>query len=854
MTGFDERPVFPVLQFFEKGNGAMNALSGTDNRRGTLALDSLLQDIRFGVRMLFKNRAVTVFAVLALAVGIGANAALFSIIYGVLLSPLPFPDPEQLMWVETYWGETKTNVVGISSGPDYLDWERENTTFRNLAAFRPFKRFNLSGLGDPVALQGFQVTVNFFDTLKDKPILERGFALGRSFLPEESKPGKGHVIVLNHRLWQDLFGGDPGIIGKKIVLDDEPWTVIGITPPTMGFLEEMAQVFVPIVPEEEYSWNRGNHNLCVMGRLKPEATIEQAQAEFNVLTKRLEEQYVDTNKNQRVRIYPLGEILVKGARAAFLVLNGAVGFLLLISCVNVANLLLAKSGARSKEIAIRSALGAGQLRIFRQVLTESVVLALVGGLLGLLLGVWGLKTLQLFTPRLANLGNCKVPGLDDAGLNPIVLGFTAILSILTGILFGILPAWQTTKVQIHETLKESARSASSGSSRHRLLGGLVSSEVALALILLMGSGLLIKSFYLLQSENPGFNPRNVLAIQIERLHNPDTSVHQNRARFYNDVLKRFKALPGVESAAVINIHPMTPFNIHDSFYLEGRPLPPGEYLSAEYRTATEEYFQTMRIPLLKGRFFTETDDDKNKRVILVNREFVNDVLPDEEPIGKRIVMGGNLLEIIGVVGNEKLRTLNSAQFVPFVYVPVNQNSWHMVTFLIRAKGDPLALINAARREIWQVDPNQPILWSRSMEQIVGDSVSVERFSMILLTIMAGVALLLAMIGIYGVMTYAVNERRHEIGIRMALGAQVADILKLIIQKGMTLTAAGIVIGIGGSFALTRLMKSLLYQTGVTDPITFILAPAILLAVAFLACYFPAWKAAKTDPLVTLRHE
>jgi len=805
---------------------------------------SLFQDIRFGFRMLLKNPNVSIFAALALAIGIGANTALFSLIYNVLLSPLPFPHPEEIMWLQTTW---RGGGQGSTSGPDYLDWTEQNTVFQELCAMDTYCKFSLTGMGEPKALVGFRATTNFFDAVGGPP------AIGRGFLPEESESGKERVAVLSHRIWKELFDSDPNIVGKQITLGEEPWTVIGVAPPMMGFIEEMAQLFVPF-KKEDLNRNRGSHYLGILGRLKAGVSLKQAQAEMDLIASRLEEKYVDSNKSKGVIIQPLQAMLVREIKTAFLVLYGAVGFLLLIACVNVANLLLAKAGSRSKEIAIRTALGAGRWRIFRQALTESVVLSLFGGCLGLMFALWGLDALRYIAPRGVETGGVGIPGFDEISIDPTIMGFTLVLSLMTGLLFGVVPAWQISKSKINEMLKEGGRGSSSGSSRHRILGGLAMAEIALALILLMGAGLLIASFYHLQNTSPGFDPNHVLAVQIERPSTPANQVYKQRVRFFKNIVERAAALPGVESAAAINMHPLSPYNANNAFIIEGRPLPIGEYNTAEYRMVTPDYFKTMKIPLMKGRYFTDGDNENGKPVTIVNDEFVQRFLPKEEPIGKRIEQGGQLKEIVGVVGNVKLRSLNAEGFTPFTYIPIDQDCWMMMTVVMKVKSDPMSLAPAIRREIWDADPNQPILWIRTMNQIVGASVSVQRFCMILLSVMAGVALLLAVIGIYGVMAFSVQERTHEIGIRMALGAQVPDILKLVVKKGFLLTFAGLLIGLAGGFAATRLMRSMLYQIDAADPLTYILAPIVLLTVAMLACYIPARKAAKTDPMATLRCE
>ncbi len=806
-------------------------------------MSSLTQDIRFGFRMLWKYPSVTIFAVLALAIGIGANTALFSLIYNVLLSPLPFAEPEEIMWIQSRWS---SGDRGTCSGPDYLDWVEQNTVFENLAAMNMDCHFSLTGLGEPKALVGVEVSTNFFTATLDK------MTLGRSFLPEESQSGN-RVIVLSHKLWQNLFDSDKDIINQKIIINEEPHTVVGVAPPMMGFIEEMAQVYTTL-RIDKLQQNRSSHFYGIIGRLNDGVSLQQALAEMNMIASRLSELYPDSNTNKGIAIRPLQEMLVEEVRTAFLVLYGAVGFLLLIACVNVANLLLAKASSRNKEIAIRSALGAGRFRIFRQVITESVILSIMGGCLGLMFALWGLDALRYLAPHGIETGSTGIPGFDEIGIDSTILIFTLILSMISGLLFGAVPAWQISKTKINETLKDSGRGTSFGSSRHRLLNGLVVSEVALALIILMGAGLLIKSFYNLQQIKPGFDANHVLAAHMEL---PDSERNQDskvRVSFYNKLINNVSTLPGVKSVAAINVHPLTPSNSNNGFHFEGKPLPPGQGTSAEYRSISNEYFPTMGIPLIKGRYFNQSDTAESKPVVIVNQEFVDRFTPNEEPLGRRIRLNGELQEIIGVVGNVKLRALNAIGFNPFMYKNMNQDSRRMMTLMVKTKGDPMALAPALRREIWDVDPNQPILWIQSMNNVVNASISVQRFCMILLSVMAVVAFLLAIIGIYSVMSFAVQERTHEIGIRMTLGAQVHNIIFLIVRKGFILTIIGLIIGLFGSYAVTRLMAGMLYQMTATDPLTFIIVPLILLGIALLACYLPAWRAAKTDPMIILRSE
>ncbi|MCA9412719.1 MAG: ABC transporter permease [Candidatus Omnitrophica bacterium] len=806
---------------------------------------NLLQDIRFGIRMLWKNPGVTLCALLALGIGIGANTALFSLVHGVLLSPLPFPEPDRLMLVQSTY---KDSEGGSASGTDLLEWQEQNTVFEKICALDASQRFSLAGDGEPIALTAFRVTTNFFETLTDSPLH------GRGFLPEEAGSGKDKVTVLSHRLWESRFNSDPNIVGEQIILDEHPYTVVGVAKPTMGFLEDMAQLYVPFTTEGLDS-GRGNHFLVCIGRLKDGISPDQAEAEMKTIAARQAQEYPDTNKNRSAVVDPLHEILIREVKWAFLVLYGAVGFLLLIACANVANLLLAKSNARAKELAIRSALGAGSFRIFRQILTESVVLGVLGGALGLAFASFGLDLLQMMTPKLGSVGGASLPGLEELSLNPTILGFTFALSIATGLVFGLAPAWQASRVNINETLKESGRGSSGTAARHRVLGVLVVSEVALALVLLIGAGILIKSFYLLQNDDPGFDPRGVLAVELELPQTQQNQDSANRVAFFRDVVREFSHLPGVESAGAISIHPLSSNNTSHGFTIEGRPpLPEGEFYGAQYRQVTSDYFRTMGIPLVKGRFFTEQDDSNSSNVIIVNQELVRRHFTDEDPIGQKLHLHGKLMEVVGVVGNVESRAINEDKIRPYFYVPIGQECWTMMTLLFKTNSDPMKLAEAARGAVWEVNPNQPILRIQTMDQVVADSVSVQRFCMRIMVIMALVALVLAAIGIYGVVAYSVSERTHEIGIRMALGAQTTDVIRMMLKKGLWFTGIGVAIGLALAFFGAKLMTVMVYEMNALDPAAFIVVPLVLLFVSTLACYLPARRAARVDPMTALRYE
>jgi putative ABC transport system permease protein len=803
------------------------------------------QDIKYAFRMFHRKPGFTVVAVLILALGIGANTALFSLVQGVLLSPLPFDDPEHLVMVQkSILGH---GPAGSCSGPDYLDWTEQNTVFDGLAALETEYRLNLTGQEEPVALNGARVSTNFFDTLGTH------VALGRAFRSDESESDKLHVVVLSDRLWQDRFGADPEIIGKTITLDGANWTVVGVAPPMMGFIEEMIQLYIPL-PMDELRKYRGGHYLGVIGRLKPEVSVQQAQAQLNVICEYLEQQYPQSNKNKRAHLDLLHAELVAGVRTAFLILYGAVGFLLLIACVNVSNLLLAKSGTRTREIAVRSALGAGRGRIFRQVLTESLLLALLGGVFGLLLGFWGLKGLKLVAPAVSPDTGGSIPGFDEISLNLMVLVFTVLVSMISGVLFGMVPAWHSCRFQIIEVLKQGGRSLSQGRSHHRALNTLVVTQVALALVLLTGAGLLIKSFSHLQQVNPGFVADKVLAVTLER---PDNEKNRNlseRVAFYERVLDRISALPTVEFASAISRHPITSSTNDFDFDIKGRTFPVGQKPNAEYRQITPDYFKCMKIPLIKGRVFTRNDRGNESHVIIVSQELVRRYFQDTNPIGQVLRFNNDDKEIIGVVGNVIQTSLNSNRVRAFMYEPITQDCQRGMSLMIRTTGNPATLVRAVYQQIWKIDPSQPILRAATMVSIIANSMSVERFCTILLVVMGGIALLMAVVGLYSVMAFAVHERINEIGIRMALGARSVDILRLVTKHGLILTLFGLAAGLVGAFVLMRCLSGMLFQTNATDPLTYVIVALLLLSVSLLACYIPARRASRVDPMKVLRYE
>ncbi|MGB2863174.1 MAG: ABC transporter permease [Sedimentisphaerales bacterium] len=795
------------------------------------------QDIKFGTRMLVKRPGFTLTVVLLLALGIGPNTALFSVINSVLLSPLPFPEAHRIVFLGPEWNGLRSST---SSGPDYLDWTERNTVFESMCAIE-FCRLNLTGASEPLALKGLRTTSSFFPTIQPK------MALGQGFRPDASQRGNPYVTVLTHGLWRDRFDSDPNIVGRIVTLDNTPYTVVGVAAPLMGFIEDMAQIFIPLQESQLAQTNRGIHQLIVLGRLKPDVFCAQALAQMKQVTAQLAKEYPDTNNDKGIHLEPLHKILIASIRTAFLVLYGAVILLLVIACVNVSNLLVAKAATRRHEMAIRRSMGAGRIRIIRQLLTESLLLGLMGGALGLVLAFWGLDLLQLIAPRIQETSGSGIPGFAEIRLNLPILGFTLVLSVIASLAFGILPAWQGSRFGLVNTLRETGRRASHAQTRHRTLGMLIVGQIALALILLTSAGLLIRSFVRIQQSHPGFDARDLLALHVVR---PNTSSQHDCAAFFQQALEELEALPGVQAVGAVDIAPMSPINWNDEVNVVGKP----GWQTAETRRVSKGYFHCLDIPLVQGRAFAAQDEQSGQSVAIVNQEFVRRRFPDRDPIGQEIIFWGRRWTIVGVVGNVRLRTLHSEEFSPFVYVPLAQAAQHGMTLFLRTTGDPVQWAGPTRRALREIDPSQPILSITTMHQLVQDSISVERFCMILLNIMAGVALLMALVGLYGVMTFSVSERCNEIGIRKALGAEAGDILILVLKKAFILTLLGLGVGLVGALAITRLMSSMLYRTSIYDPATFVLIPALLFTVAILACYIPARRAARIDPMEALRYE
>ena len=802
-------------------------------------MNTFWQDLRYGARMLWKKPGFTVVAFVTLALGVGANTAIFSVVNAVLLRPLPFADPDRLVVIR----ETKLPQFpefSVSPG-NFLDWQRQTTVFEQIAALSGVS-YNLIGSGEPERLRGSRVTANLFSTLGVKP------ALGRDFKPEEDQEGRNNVVIISYGLWARRFGADPNIIGQALTLSGRSYTVIGVMPQTFRLLDRATDVWAPMAFTAQERENHGDHYIFAFGRLKPQVTQEQATAEMRTIAQRLEQQYPDSNAGWGVKLVPLLQYMVGDMRPALLVLLGAVALVLLIACANVANLLLARAAARQKEIAIRTAMGAGRWRIMRQLLTESVLLALIGGSLGLLLAVWGLDLLLALAPE-------NLPRVKDVSIDARALGFTFGITLLTGVLFGFVPALQASRPNLNETLKEGGRGMTGDARRQRVRHALVAGEIAVALLLLIGAGLLLKSFWRLQEVEPGFNPKNALAVNLElpRMKYPED---QQCAAFYSQLIERVSSLPGVQAVGASSVLPFADDYVV-GFVIQGRPpVAPGEMRSANYYAVSPDYFKAMGIPLIRGRFFTERDNQDAPRVMIINETMARRYFPDEDPIGKRILITQGpetFREIVGIVGDVKqygLDTETTAQ----TYEPYLQQPFSFMTLVVRATTDATSLGAAVRSQVLAVDKDQPVSSIETLEKLVSDSVARQRFSMTLLGVFAGVALVLAAVGIYGVMAYAVTQRTHEIGIRMALGAQDVDVLRLVIGQGMILALIGVACGLIGAFALTRLMSSLLFGVRATDPFVFAGVALLLAGVALVACYIPARRAARVDPNVALRYE
>lgn len=807
-------------------------------------MQTLLQDLRYGIRMLLKKPGFTAIAVLTLALGTGANTAIFSLVNAVLLKPLPFSEPERLVMV---WEDM--SAIGFpSSDPapgTYSDWKAQNQVFDDMAMLN-WRSFNITGDGEPEKVSAYGVTANFFPLLGTQP------ALGRNFLPEEDKPGSAKATIISYGLWQRRYGGDANIVNRDILLNGEKYTVVGVMPAGFQFLQRYIGLWVPSAFSQEELANRDSHYLTVVARMKHGVTVEQAHADIKTITDRIAQDYPDQAESMSSVVIPMHEQLTGKVRKSLVMLVVAVGFVLLIACANIASLLLSRATARRKEIAVRTALGASRSQIIRQLLTESVLLAGLGGAVGLLFALWSFTLLrQLIPGGLALIASLKI--------DLPVLGYAMAISLITGIIFGLAPALQASKIDLNEALKQSGGRTGSSAAGGRLRGAFVVAEVALALVLLVGAGLLIKTVFNLRDQYSVFQPDKLLTMRTA-LAEDKYDEHPKRVAFYDQVLERVTALPGVQSAGYTTSVPLQWKGGANGFTIEGRQPEPGVFTNAIHRQVSNDYFPAIGISLRRGRYFDERDNQTSMPVGIINETMARQYWPDEDPLGKRFRISVNAapwLTIVGVVADVRQMGMDVAvkaeMYVP--YRQIKSHAWYTPRDLvIRTAGDPESLIAAVRQEIRAVDPDQPVSNIATMETLLGEENGPRSLGMMLLAAFAGLALILASLGIYGVLSYFVAQQTSEIGVRLALGAQQRDILRLVLGKGMSWALIGVAIGSVAAFALTRLMASLLFGVSATDPLTFALVAGLLTAVALAACYIPARRAMKVDPMVALRYE
>jgi putative ABC transport system permease protein len=809
-------------------------------------MDTLLQDVRFAIRMLAKKPVFTAIAIITLALGVGANTAIFTVVNAVLLEPLPYVEPDRLVWVSHE--DTFTPA-------DFLDYREQSQTFERMAAFTGWG-VNLLGEGEPERVSGSLVSPGFFSVL-GVPAL-----IGQTFSPEQEQDASARFVVLSYGLWERRFVGDASVVGSAITLNGESFMVVGVMPRDFRHPSGQAEIWglakrvIPELPfrSSDLSQIRYLHYLQVIGRLKPRVALSEAQAEMETITLRLAQQYPDTNTDDHVTLAGMQEHLVGDVKLPLMIMLGAVGFVLLIACANVANLMLVRASGRQREIAIRTALGARRVRIVRQLLTESLLMALLGGGLGLLLALWGTDLLIAVSPG-------ALPGLRDISLDGRVLGFTLLTTLLTGVIFGLVPALQASKPDLNESLKEGGRGIGSSVHGARIRNSLVVIEMALSLVLLVGAGLLINSFLRLENTDPGFKAEGALMMRLS-ISGERYAKGDSQAAFYKQLLDRIAALPGVESAGAIELAPIFSRGAFYSFVIPEQPQPTPEQKreqSSGFHSVSPNYFHAMGTPLVAGRDFNEADTSESAQVVIINHAMAERFWPGESPLGKRVSYGTNAdnqpawVEIVGVVGDVRHVGLDT-EATPEAYVPYTQAPYRFMSVIIRTASEPAALVAAVRGQVQALDPQLPVYDFKTLEEVVGDSLAKRRLNMLLIAIFAAVALLLAAVGIYGVMSYSVTERTHEIGIRLALGARVSDVLRLVVRQGMTLALMGIAAGLVASFFLTRLIESLLYKVSATDGPTFAAITLLLTGVALAACYLPARRATRVDPMIALRHE
>ncbi|MGI8732779.1 MAG: ABC transporter permease [Pyrinomonadaceae bacterium] len=812
-------------------------------------MDTFFRDLRYSFRLLLKSPGFTAVAVLSIALGIGANTTVFSVINAVLLKSLPYKDPDSLVLL---WGNTKSEerLKGHNqvSATDAADYRSQSSVFEEVATFAGWYPI-MSGETEAERIPAIQVGDGFFKVMKGTPLL------GRVFTPEEQEDGKDFVIVLSHALWQQRFAGDPKIVGKSISLNGRPYNVVGVMGPDFrplpsALVAPEGQFYRPVA-EKYDDTARDERHLRAIGRLRPGATIAQAQSDVNVIAQRLEQQHPQSNRNQGIHVVSITDEIVGGIRPTLWMIFGAVVFVLLVACANVANLLLARASVRYKEITIRSAMGAGRSQLVRQLLTESLVLSVIGGLLGLVLAFWG-------TSLVSSAGSEINSMFQEIQLDTRVLMFTMGISIVTGLIFGIAPALQISKPNLTESLKEGGRGSGAGGSRNRLRSALVVSEIAMTLVLLVCAGLLIRTVMQLRNVYTGFDPQNILAMNIG-LPGIKYPKPENQIAFFKQATDRIASLPGVKAAGITSVLPLSDNFDGRGLVVEDQPRPRGEEISVDLYVATPGYLQALSISTLNGRLLGDQDTADSAKVALINKTMADQLWLNQDPLGKRIRFTGTETDpgpwrtVVGVVDDVSQYGLDQKPSMQ-IYLPHAQFPTSFNTIVVKTEGDPSSMTNAVRREILSVDKDQAVFNVTTLEQLMGESILNRRFFMMLLVVFAALALTLAAIGIYGVMSYVASQRTHEIGIRMALGAQGKDVLRLIIGNGMTLALIGVALGLLGAFALTRVMAGILFGVTTTDALTYISVSAGLIVVALLACYVPARRATKVDPLVALRYE
>jgi putative ABC transport system permease protein len=815
---------------------------------GSHIIESLLQDLRYGVRQLRRNPGFTSVAVLTLALGIGANTAIFSLVNAALLRPLPYRDPSRLVYISEFW--PRETPVQTATSPDFANWSEHDQLFDGLAAYGGGAEVNLTSDRGPERVHGVTVTADFFSVLGVQPLL------GRAVLPEEDRPGGPHVVLLSHELWRERFGSNPSIIGKSVKLDGVLYSVIGVTRAGFRFPDDQfkAQLFLPMVVARVANWSSPDYFrlLRPIARLKPGVTVEQARAELTALVHRTAAQeppqFVRMRAGMEVRVTTLGERLAAPARPILLIFSTSVALLLIMSCVNVAGLQLARGAVRQKEVAVRAALGASRRRLAGQLLAESLVVATLALPVALLTGSAGIRALRA-------LGPPQIPHLESVRLDPAVLLFTTIVAMMTAILSGLSPALFASRTQPNEALQQGGR-LTPGQAQHRVRGALVTAEVAMAVVLLVGAGLLARSFIHLVFVDPGFDPHHLLTLRLS-LSGAEYSKPEQRAAFFGRLLERLNALPGVQSVAAGSGLPILGWGSLRGTNVEGRPRwPVGLRPDVPCDVVSTQYFRTLHIPLLAGRDFDEQDRQGAPEVAIVNRAFVQQFFPNENALGKHVGGGaptGAWREIVGVVGNVRQLGLDHAES-PEIYIPYVQEPSSDMSLVLRASGDPLASVEFVRAAVREVDAHQPVYDIATMEQRLSGSIAPQRFNMLLVGLFAVVALGLGALGIYGVLAYSVTQRTREIAIRMALGAERGNVLKLVVSQGIRLVAFGLGIGVPGSAAMARLLRSQLFGVGPDDPATLMAVAAILTFVAGLACYLPARRATRIDPMAALRIE